>query len=104
VRFYRESSGSEPVKKWLHELSSDDRKIIGRDIMVLQKDWSVGAPLIKPLGGGLQEIRSKLDNRISRVLFVIHKGEVILLHGFIKKTQKTPPQEIDLAKKRIKNL
>ena len=104
VRFYRELSGGEPVRKWLYELSSDDRKIIGHDIRVLQKDWSVGAPLIKPLGFGLQEIRSKLDNRMSRVIFVIHNGEIILLHGFIKKTQKTPPQEIDLAKKRMKNL
>ena len=104
VHFYQETSGAEPVRNWLHELSGKDRKIIGRDIRIVQLDWPVGGPLVKPLGGGLWEIRSKLDNRISRVIFVFNDGSIILLHAFIKKTQKTPQQEIELAKKRTKNL
>lgn len=104
VYFYQEASGSEPVKKWLKELSADDRKIIGRDISIIQIDWPIESPLVKSLGGGIWEVRSKLDNRIARVLFIFHDSKIILLNGFIKKTQKTPPQEIELARKRAKNL
>jgi phage-related protein len=104
VNFYKETSGNEPVRIWLHQLSVDDRKIIGRDIRIVQIDWPIGLPLVKNLGRGIWEIRSKLDNRISRVLFIFHDGTMILLHAFIKKTQKTPPQEIDIAIKRAKNL
>ena len=104
VHFYQEASGNKPVRNRLHELSSKDRKIIGRDIRIVQLDWPVGGPLVKLLGGGLWEIRSKLDNRISRVIFVFSDGSIILLHAFIKKTQKTPQQEIELAKKRARSL
>jgi phage-related protein len=58
-------------------------------------------PLCKPLGDGLYEVRSSLSqNRIARVLFYIDaKGRMILLHGFIKKTQKTPSADLELARK-----
>ena len=104
MRFYQESSGKEPVRAWLQELSNEDRKIIGRDIRSLQMNWPIGFPLVKPLGEKLWEIRSSLDNRIARVLFVFDHGTIVLLHGFIKKTQKTPSAEIDLARKRVKTL
>lgn len=104
VRFYQEDSGNEPVREWLCSLSTQDKKNIGRDIRIVQIDWPVEGSLIKPLGSGLWEIRSKLENRIARILFVFSKGEIILLNGFIKKTQKTPNQEIDIAKKRAKNI
>lgn len=102
--FYREPSGNEPVREWLRSLSIEDRKNIGRDIRQVQLEWPVGYPLVTPLGGGIWEIRSRLDNRISRVLFIFHEGTIILLNGFIKKTQKTPPQELELAKKRARNI
>lgn len=104
VFFYQEESGNEPVREWLQDLSSDDRKIIGRNIREVQIDWPVGSPLVKPLGKGLWEIRSTLHTRISRVLFVFHNGTIVLLHGFIKKTQTTPKQEIEVARKRAKKL
>jgi phage-related protein len=104
VRFYATASGSEPVRKWLRELKDEDRKIIGEDIFDVQCDWPVGLPLVRPLGVGLWEIRSKLDNRISRVIFYIDKGHLILLHGFIKKTEKTPEDDLNLAKRRAKDL
>jgi phage-related protein len=104
VRFYQEDSGNEPVREWLCELSNKDKKIIGRDIRIVQIDWPVEGSLVKPLGNGLWEIRSRLENRIARILFVFLDGEIVLLHGFIKKTQKTPVQEIDLARKRAKKL
>lgn len=104
VHFYAEESGREPVRLWLQELSSQDRKIIGRDIREVQISWPVGSPLVKPFGNGLWEIRSNLPTRISRVLFVFHEGTIVLLHGFIKKTQSTPKNEIELAQKRAKKL
>lgn len=102
--FYREASGKEPVRDWLYELSDGDRKIIGRDIRTVQIDWPIGQPLVKSLGEKLWEIRSSLDNRIARVIFVFEHGEMILLHGFIKKTQKTPTNELDLARRRAKKI
>lgn len=104
VYFYREESGKSPVQTWLQKLSQDDRKIIGRDIKKIQISWPVDNLLVKPLGSKMWEIRSKLDNRIVRIIFVFHDSKIILLHGFIKKTQKTPQQEIDLAIKRSKTL
>ncbi len=104
VDFYKEESGNEPVRKWLKSLSIEDRRIIGKDIRIVQLDWPVGSPLVKPLGSAIWEIRSDLDNRISRILFIFHNSTIILLHGFIKKTQKTPQQDIELAKKRMKNI
>jgi phage-related protein len=57
------------------------------------------------LGGGLWEVRSDLtQNRISRVLFCVHDGRMVLLHAFIKKTQKTPDAELALAFKRKKDI
>ena len=104
VRFYQEDSGNEPVREWLRELPNKDKKIIGRDIRVVQIDWPVEGSLVKSLGSGLWEIRSRLDNRIARIMFVFSAGEIVLLNGFIKKTQKTPKQEIELARKRAKKL
>lgn len=104
VRFYQEESGNEPVRDWLHRLSVNDRKIIGRDIRIVQIDWPIEGTLVKSLGGGLWEVRSRLDNRIARIFFIFVDSTIILLHGFIKKTQKTPTREIELAKKRAQNL
>ena len=50
----------------------------------------------------LWEVRSRLDNRIARTLFAMVDQEIVLLHDFIKKQQKTPPDELELAKKRKK--
>lgn len=104
VCMYQEELGNMPVRDWLHELSKEDRQIIGRDIKKIQIDWPVDNLLVKPLGNKLWEIRSRLDNRTSRIIFVFYDSQIILLHGFIKKTQKTPPQELDLALKRSKLL
>ena len=104
VHFYQELSGNEPVREWLRKLSIKDRKIIGRDIRIIQIDWPIEGTLVKSLGNKLWEIRSRLDNRIARILFVFFDSTIVLLHGFIKKTQKTPKQEIEIARKRAKKL
>src|SRR5271170_1416937 len=100
VVFFRTATGNEPVREWLKALSKDDCKIIGSDILTVQYAWPVGKPLVDSLGDGVWEVRSRLDNRIARTLFTMVNQEIVLLHGFIKKSQKTPANELELAKKR----
>jgi len=102
VVFFRTDAGNEPVREWLRGLSKEDRKAVGADILAVQYAWPVGKPLVDYLGNGIWEVRSRLENRIVRTLFVIVDEEIVLLHGFLKKQQKTPQQELDLAKKRKK--
>jgi phage-related protein len=100
VVFYQTSAGNEPVRQWLKNLPAEERKTIGADILSVQYAWPVGKPLVDNLGDGIWEIRSRLPNRIARTLFAVIDGEIVLLHGFIKKQQRTPPDELALAKKR----
>ena len=102
VVFFKTDTGNEPVREWLKELSRDDCKVIGTDILTVQYAWPVGKPLVDHLGDGLWEVRSRLDNRLARTLFAMVDQEIVLLHGFIKKQQKTPADELELAKKRKK--
>jgi phage-related protein len=105
VYFYRTLTGAEPVRAWLKALPESDRRMIGRDLHSVQTDWPVGMPLCRSLGGGLWELRSSLPNgRIGRVLFFFHVGRVGVVHGFVKKTQKTPDKELELARKRMKEM
>jgi|SRR5437879_8954227 len=103
VKFFRTASGAEPVKEWLKELDRGDRAIIGEDIKTVEFGWPMGMPLCRSISGykDLWEVRSQITgNRITRVIFYIRNDEMILLHGFIKKTQKTPQSDLDLADKR----
>jgi phage-related protein len=98
--FFQTETGREPVREWLKNLPKDERRIIGEDIMTVQFRWPLGMPLVDNLGSGIWEIRSRLPNRIARTLFFVHQGEIILLHGFIKKTKKTPNEDRALALRR----
>ena len=103
--FFRTAAGGEPVREWLKNLpSSDDRKRIGEDIKTVEFGWPIGMPVCKPLGNGIYEVRTGLaQNRIARVLFYIDKkGRMVLLHGFIKKTQKTPNEDLNLARNNMR--
>jgi phage-related protein len=104
VSFYRSASGTEPVRDWLMKLSREDRLVIGTDIKTVEFGWPVGLPVCRSLGDGLWEVRSTLRNRIARVLFCIEGGVMWLLHGFIKKQQKTPAGEISIAHKRMREI
>jgi phage-related protein len=102
VIFFRTSAGGEPVRSWLKALKpAEDRKQIGVDIKTAEFGWPVGMPLCRSLGDGLYEVRSDLSqNRIARILFYIDlAGRMVLLHGFIKKTQKTPQDDLEQARK-----
>lgn len=98
--FFRTGSGTEPVRDWLLELNPEERKTIGADILSVQYAWPLGKPLVDSLGSGLWEIRSRLKDRIARTLSILVNHEIVLLHGFVKKTQKTPDHELDLARNR----
>ena len=101
ARFYRADSGREPVREWLKALDQEERKVIGEDIKDAEFSWPIGMPLIRSLGHDLWEVRSNLPRgRIARVIFCVERGNMLLLHGFIKKTQKTPQGDIELALKR----
>jgi phage-related protein len=102
AKFYRLPSGREPVREWLKSLPIPDRRILGEDIKDVEFAWPLGLPLVRSLGRGLWEVRSNLtQGRIARVVFCVTDSEMVLLHAFIKKTQKTPASEIDLALKRM---
>jgi len=101
VIFFRTDAGGEPVRDWLKGLPSpEDRKRIGQDIKTVEFGWPVGMPVCRPVGEGMYEVRTRLtQNRIARVLFYLDKkGRMVLLHGFIKKAQKTPNEDLDLAR------
>lgn len=100
--FYRSRNSAEPVRDWLKGLPKADRKAIGEDIAYVQFKWPIGKPRVDHLRGPIWEVRTTLGNRIARTLFAVAHGQMVLLHAFIKKTQRTPGEEIDLATKRFK--
>src|ERR1700728_2429383 len=103
LAFWRSATGREPVREWLNELSRENKRTIGRDIAKIQFGWPVGLPLCRPLGGGLWEIRSSLaTRREARVFCGFHDGTLIALHAIIKKTRKTPAEDLALARQRFK--
>jgi antitoxin HicB len=88
--FFRTTGGKEPVRDWLKGLSKEERRKIGEDIAYVQFKWPIGKPRVDHLRGSLWEVRTALGNRIARTLFVVEGTQIVLLHGFIKKTQRTP--------------
>ena len=103
VRFFKTDGGTEPVRDWLYELSAIDRKTIGEDIKTLQFGWPLGMPLVRKMDKDLWEVRIHLENRIARVLLTVSAGKIVLLHGFIKKSQATPKHDLDLAIDRMRS-
>ena len=104
VLFFQLDSGREPVREWLKDLARDDRKTIGEDIKTLQFGWPIGMPLARKMGDDLWELRSTLSSGIARTFFTIFQNKIVLLHGFVKKSQKTPANEMATAKRRLTKL
>jgi phage-related protein len=104
VVFYKTSSGSEPVRDWLRSLPVDAKRIIGEDIKTVQYGYPLGMPLVRKVEPDLFEVRSHLSRQIARVLFTVDDDVMILLHGFIKKTQKSPLDDLRLARARLTQL
>jgi phage-related protein len=104
VRFYKTEAGTEPVRDWLKDLSAIDRKAIGEDIKTVQLGWPLGMPLVRKMDGNLWEVRVRLQGRTARVLFTLDEHVMVLLHGFIKKSQATPKDDLKIAISRMKKL
>ena len=104
VVFYKTEAGNEPVRDWLKSLKREDRKTIGEDIKTAPFGWPLGMPLIRKLGSGLWEVRSNISQDIARTLFTVADQMMVLLHGFIKKSQKTPQNELSTARLRLADL
>ncbi len=105
ARFFRQESGNEPVRDWLQSLDASDRKAVGDDIRTAEFGWPVGMPLCRKMAGKkvLWEIRTDLSNgRIVRVFFCVHEGSMVLLHAIVKKSQKAPKGDLDLAERRMR--
>jgi phage-related protein len=101
VVFFKTEAGAEPVRQWLKKLDRKHRKSIGEDIKTVQFGWPLGMPLIRKLEAELWEVRSDLGGRIARVVFTVQDDLMVLLHGFIKKSQKTPIADLSTARKRL---
>ncbi len=104
VIFYRTTGGNEPVREWLKALSAEDRRTIGHDLKTAQYGWPLGMPLIRKVEAGLWEVRIRLQDRIARVIFTVEGDTMVLLHGFIKKSEKLPLQDLQLARQRLQSL
>ncbi len=105
VFFYRTAGGAEPVLSWLRDLPPADRRVIGVDLATVQFGWPIGMPLCRALGDGLWEVRSRLPSRrIARLVFFVDEGRIGVVNGFIKKTRTSPPEEIALARQRMKEM
>jgi phage-related protein len=103
VDFFRTEAGREPVRDWLLDLEPEDRKTIGEDIKLVQFRWPLGMSFVRKLEAELWEVRSRLSGgRISRAMFIVRRSEMVLLHAFLKKQQKTPEHDLETARSRKK--
>jgi phage-related protein len=103
LQFWRSNAGRELTGDWFRSLAKPDRDVVGDDLRRMQFGWPIGMPLVRNLGSGLWELRSSLPSRReARVIFIVDDLGIVVLNGFIKKSQKTPPREIELAKDRLK--
>ncbi len=105
VRFYCTATGNEPVRDWLlARVSLGARKVIGADIKTVQFGWPIGMPVVRKMAPDLWEVRSHIPEGIARVLFTLVGGDMVLLHGFVKKTQATPKVDLALATVRMREV
>ena len=104
VVFYKIEHGNEPVREWLKSLPPEDRKTIGEDVKTVQFGWPLGMPVVRKMEADIWEVRSNLNNRVARILFTVEGNVLVLLHGFIKKTQRTPQTDLMIARRMARKL
>ena len=104
VAFFRLDSGGEPVRDWLKDLPKEQRKAIGEDVKTLQFGWPIGMPLVRKIADNLWELRSHISTRIARAFLTVFDDQIVLLHGFVKKSWNTPPKVLAIAKRRSSKL
>jgi phage-related protein len=104
VDFFKTSQGREPVREWLLDLSNQDRYLVGTELKVVELGWPLGMPVVRKMESDLWEVRVDISDGIARVLFTVEKGHMVLLHGIVKKSQKTPLPDLKTARKRMKQV
>jgi len=97
--FFLTQRRNEPVRDRLkRDLRENERKAVGPDIRTVEYGWPIGMPTCRSMGNGLHEVRTNLPGRIARVLFYVDANQrMVLLHGSIKKSQKTPNADLMIA-------
>lgn len=101
VSFFCSPTGNEPAREWLRSLSADQRQSIGEDLKVVQWRWPLGMPLVRKMKKDLWELRSTIPDGIARVFFTVWEEQIVVLHGFVKKSGKTPDNELETAERRL---
>lgn len=108
IIFYRDAKGISPIEEFLYNLKRVNNPLVEQTFKGLEKLKNRAyhrEPLSKHLEAGLWELRVKAGTDILRIIYTFSKGRVIiLLHIFIKKQQKTPEAELEMAKKRLKEI
>ena len=104
IHFYKTSLGKEPVRDWILGLSIDDKKLIGAEMKTVEFGWPIGMPVVRKIERDLWEVRIHITDGIARVLFTVIDDQMILLHGFVKKSQKMPANELKTTRERLKDL
>lgn len=104
VYFFASDRGNKPVRDWLKLLPIEDRRAIGENLKTVQFGWPLGMRLVRNLEPNLWEVRSRIEDGIARVLFTVIGNKMVLLHGFVKKSQKIPQSDLETARKRLKLL
>jgi phage-related protein len=106
VIFYQAAMGGQPVREWLRSLPKEQRKALGESIMEVQIGWPLGMPIVRKLERSLWEIRSSPPpSGIARVIFTLAGSPpaILLVHGFVKKSQKTPQHDLNTARDRLRS-
>jgi phage-related protein len=102
VQFFRTPAGNEPARDWLRNRSPADRRAIGEDLKVVQCRWPLGMPLVRKMEPRLWELRSKIPEGCARLFFTIWSSHVVVLHTFVKQSEKTPDHELKTAQRRLR--
>ena len=105
VLFYQTPGGNDVVLNWIRSFDASDRRVIGEDLRTVQIGFPLGLPLCRNLGDGLWEVRSALPSkREVRLIFFQSRTPkaLVIVHGFIKKTQTTPIADLNLARNRMR--
>lgn len=100
--FFKTEQGNQPCRDFILSLSQDDKREVGARIFEVQKGFPMGLPLVRKMSSDLWEIRVNITDGICRIFFTIAEDFMVLLHGFVKKTQKTPQNELITAQNRLK--
>lgn len=108
IIFYKKTEGNSPIEEFLDTLERVNSLLYSQTLKGFEKLKNRAyhkEPLSKYLEPGLWELRIRSENNILRVIYAFTKGQIIiLLHGFVKKQQKTPTGELEEARKRLKDL